>query len=140
MMASKITPPPSPRVVVVEDNPPTLRVLSDFLAQSGFDVGKARTVAEAKSTIDHAGCEAVLLDMHLPDATGHEFVRELRSHPDADVSHVVIVLLTASSLATDRDACLRAGADLFLTKPMPLREVSRLLKAYIRTRFPQMGA
>ena len=122
--------------MVVEDNAPTLRVLSDFLAQSGFDVAKARTVAEAKASIAHAGCKAVLLDMHLPDATGNDFVRELRDHPDPEVSHVVIVLLTASSLASDRDACLRAGADLFLTKPMPLREVSRLLKAYIRSRFP----
>lgn len=136
MIFRSTCPPPSPRVVVVEDNAPTLRVLSDFLAHSGFDVAKARTVAEAKACIAQAGCKAVLLDMHLPDATGNDFVRELRNHPDPEVSHVVIVLLTASSLASDRDACLRAGADLFLTKPMPLREVSRLLKAYIRSRFP----
>lgn len=124
-----------PRVVVVEDNGPTLRVLSDFLVQSGFDVAKARTVAEAKDAIAQEGCKALLLDLHLPDATGNDFVRELRNHLDPEVSHMVIVLLTASSLASDREACLRAGADLFLTKPMPLREVSRLLKAYIRSRF-----
>lgn len=136
MIPRSACPPPSPRVVVVEDNVPTLRVVSDFLMQSGFDVARARTVSEAKATIAQAGCKAVLLDKHLPDATGNDFVRELRNHPDPEVSHVVIVLLTASSLASDRDACLRAGADLFLTKPMPLREISRLLKAYIRSRFP----
>jgi len=126
----------SPRIVVVEDNGPTLRIVSDFLAQSGFDVARAGTASEAKDAIAKEACHALLLDLHLPDSNGNAFVREVRNHPDPEVSNIVIALLTASPLSSDRDDCLRAGADLFLTKPIRLRELARLLKGYIRSRFP----
>lgn len=128
---------PSPRILVVEDNAPSLHAISDFLAHSGFDVRTAKSASEAREAIARDTCHALLLDLHLPDGHGTSLVRDLRDHPDPQVSHIVIALLTASSLESDRDACLKAGADIFLTKPVRLREIARLLGGYIRSRFPR---
>lgn len=126
----------SPRVLVVEDNLPSLHAISDFLAHSGFEVRKAHSASEAKDVLAQDDCHALLLDLHLPDGSGTNLVRDVRDHPDPQVSHIVIALLTASSLESDREACLKAGADIFLTKPARLREIARLLRGYIRSRFP----
>lgn len=130
------TTPDAPRVIVVEDNVPSLHAVSDFLSHSGFDVLKARSATEAMANLDGNRCHALLLDLHLPDGPGTELVRTVRDHPDPHVSHMVIALLTASPLESDRESCLKAGADIFLTKPVRLRDIARLLRGYIRSRFP----
>jgi DNA-binding response OmpR family regulator len=125
----------SPRIIVVEDDGPCLQAVSDFLSHSGFDVLRARSVSDARATLMETPCHAMVLDLHLPDRPGTDLVRQVREHPDPHVSHIVIALLTASSMESDRETCLRAGADIFLTKPVRLRDIARLLHGYIRSRF-----
>ncbi len=128
--------PDAPRVIVLENKNTPPRLVSSFLSQSGFQVLAAHSPSEALAGIDGNRCHAMVLDLHVPEPPDTDLVRTIRDHRDPFISHMVIALLSTSPLPSDRDFCMKAGADLFLTKPLPLRDVARLLRGYIRSRFP----
>jgi len=136
-----VHPPDAPeraRVLLVEDNPLNRRIVAEYLLLSGFEVLEAASAADAVEALRAHVCHALLVDLHLPDEPGTSLIRRLRKHPDPKISHAVMAFLTASSMESDREAGLSAGADLFVSKPARLRELARLLREYVRKRFPQL--
>lgn len=112
------------RVLVVEDNAVNRRVAELMLNRlrcevSGVDGGTAALEAVQRSTFD-----VLLLDIQMPDLDGLEVARRLRSTPGAQPR---IVVMTASAQPNDAEAALRAGADVFLAKPVSLEQLARAL-------------
>ncbi|GAA1022624.1 DNA-binding response regulator [Acrocarpospora pleiomorpha] len=115
-------------VLVVEDEPNILELLSAALRLSGFTVHAANCGAEALAT---AGCvrpDIVILDVMLPDTDGFSLARSLRAVHD----RLPVLFLTARKAVEDRIAGLTAGGDDYVTKPFSLEEVVLRLWAILR--------
>jgi two-component system, cell cycle response regulator len=105
------------RVLVVDDVPANVRLLEARLTAEYFDVVTASCGQEALAICERAECDLVLLDVMMPDMDGFEVCRRLKSNPATQ--HIPVVMVTALDQLSDRVRGLEAGADDFLTKPIP---------------------
>jgi len=119
------------RVLVVDDEPQILRALRTTLRGAGYSVDTAST---ARDALAHAAAnppEAVILDLILPDGSGTDVCRELRTWTDAP-----IIVLSAVGEEREKIAALDAGADDYVTKPFSVDELLARLRAVLRRRVP----
>ncbi|MCI2422839.1 response regulator transcription factor [Saccharopolyspora sp. K220] len=116
------------RVLVVDDEPNILELLTAALRLSGFEVRGAGTGAEALRAAEEFRPDIVVLDVMLPDRDGFSVATELR----AGGNSVPVLFLTARDAVEDRIAGLTAGGDDYVTKPFSLDEVVLRLRAILR--------
>ena len=112
---------------MVEDEQSITEPLSEALAREGFDTEVAGTAARALELAARVEPDLVLLDVMLPDGSGYDVCRELRSG-----SRVPIIMLTARGEETDRIVGLELGADDYIVKPFSAREVVARIRAVLR--------
>ena len=115
------------RVLVVDDEPQILRALETTLRGAGYDV---ETAADGETALTRAAArppEAVILDLVLPDRSGIEVCRELRTWLEAP-----ILVLSAVGEERDKVEALDAGADDYVTKPFGIDELLARLRAALR--------
>ena len=105
------------RVLVVDDIPANVRLLEARLSAEYFDVVTTMSGQEALRICERAECDLVLLDVMMPDMDGFEVCRRLKTNPVTH--HIPVVMVTALDQPSDRVRGLEAGADDFLTKPIP---------------------
>ena len=105
------------RVLVVDDVPANVKLLEVRLSAEYFDVATAYSGADALTLCERAECDIVLLDVMMPDMDGFEVCRRLKSNPITQ--HIPVIMVTALDQPADRVRGLEAGADDFLTKPVP---------------------
>ncbi len=105
------------RVLVVDDVPANVRLLEARLSAEYFDVITAMSGQEALAVCERAECDLVLLDVMMPDMDGFEVCRRLKSN--SATHHIPVVMVTALDQPSDKVRGLEAGADDFLTKPIP---------------------
>ena len=117
----------STRVLVVDDEPQFLRALATNLRGAGYDVETAATGAEALAAAGLRPPDAVILDLLLPDGSGIDVCRELRTWSDAP-----IVLVSAVGEEEEKIKALDAGADDYVTKPFAIGELLARLRAALR--------
>jgi two-component system, OmpR family, response regulator RegX3 len=115
------------RVLFVEDEDSISEPLSDLLRLEGYEPLVARSVAEGLELAERADPDIVLLDLMLPDGSGRELCRELRSHSD-----VPIIMLTARGQLHERIVGLEIGADDYIVKPFDGAEVIARIAAILR--------
>ncbi|GAB2666389.1 response regulator transcription factor [Saccharopolyspora gloriosae] len=127
---------PSARVLVVDDEPNILELLTAALRLSGFEVRGAASGAEALRAAGDFRPHIVVLDVMLPDQDGFTVARRLRDGGDA----VPVLFLTARDAVEDRIAGLTAGGDDYVTKPFSLDEVVLRLRAILRRAQPAQVA
>jgi two-component system KDP operon response regulator KdpE len=121
----------SQRVLVVDDEPQILRALGTTLRGAGYDVETAATAATALSSAAAHPPDAVILDLVLPDGSGIEVCRELRTWSDAPV-----IVLSAVGEERQKIGALDAGADDYVTKPFSVDELLARLRAVLRRLVP----
>jgi two-component system response regulator RegX3 len=114
-------------ILMVEDEESITVPLAEALAREGFDTQVAGTVAEAIELAGRVQPDLVLLDLMLPDGSGYDVCRHLRSESD-----VPIIILTARGEETDRVVGLELGADDYVVKPFSAREVVARIRAVLR--------
>lgn len=105
---------PGARILLVEDNPINALLARALLAREGCEVEHAARGEEALSAVEVGAFDLILMDMRMPGLSGEETARRLR---DRGVT-TPIVALTANAFEDDRHACLAAGMDDFLVKPL----------------------
>jgi adenylate cyclase len=108
------------RLLVVDDQPPNIRLLEAILAPRGYDVRAASSGEEALAAIDDGDVDLVLLDIVMPGMDGYQVCREIRERPDT--AYLPVVMVTASG-DEQKIKALEAGADDFLTKPINKNEL-----------------
>jgi signal transduction histidine kinase/ActR/RegA family two-component response regulator len=121
-------PPPrrgseQPRILLVEDHVDTASVLSELLQSNGYKVETAASLEEARQ-VDLAHVDVIVSDLGLPDGTGLELMRELRTR-----AQLPAIALSGFGMQSDLKASREAGFDLHLTKPV---NIERLLEAIHR--------
>ena len=114
-------------VLLVEDEESITAPLSEALSREGFEPVIAGTAAEALELASSRSPDLVLLDLGLPDGSGLDVCRELRSR-----SMVPIIIVTARGEETDRVVGLEVGADDYVVKPFSAREVVARIRAVLR--------
>jgi CheY-like chemotaxis protein len=116
-------------VLVVDDNPTNLKLVSDVLAFDGYRVLKAVDAEEAQDIIKTSRPDLILMDIALPGMDGLTLTRRLKA--DADTRHIVIVALTAFAMKGDDIKAREAGCDGYITKPFDTRTLSRMVAGYL---------
>jgi putative two-component system response regulator len=128
-----MTSQPSGRILIVDDDPASLLLLSAYLADVGTEV---KTVSESKlveQAVYDFEPDLVLLDLHLPRPDGREILRRLRG-ARASLVFLPVIVVTADSSRVARNSALLLGADDFLTKPLERSEVVIRARNLLRTR------
>ncbi|MCE1236789.1 MAG: ATP-binding protein [Hyphomicrobiales bacterium] len=124
----------SGRVLVVEDNRVNQTVAKGLLERLGFVVEVVDDGAAAVERAARGGLDVVLMDMQMPVMDGLEATRRIRAaESERGDARVPIVGLTANAFASDREACLAAGMDDFLTKPITRDKLAATLAAHADT-------
>jgi two-component system response regulator RegX3 len=119
----------SSTVLVVDDDPGVLDVVSFMLKREGFEVDAERDGTAALEAVRQKGYDIVILDVMLPGMSGTDVCRELRSESD-----VPILMLTARDAEIDRVLGLELGADDYVTKPFSTAELLSRVRAILRRR------
>jgi two-component system KDP operon response regulator KdpE len=120
-----------PRILVVDDERQILRALQTSLRGAGYEVETAETAETALAAAAMRPPEALIVDLVLPDGTGTEVVRELRTWSSAPV-----IVLSAVGDEREKVAALDAGADDYVTKPVGIDELIARLRAVLRRATP----
>jgi two-component system phosphate regulon response regulator PhoB len=123
-----------PRVLLIDDEPDIVRVLDFALKQAGFEVDSAADAATGLIRIREQQPDALLLDLMLPDLSGTEVCRQLKSSPKT--ANLPVIMLTARGDEVDRVVGFELGADDYIVKPFSVREVVLRVRAVLRRGVP----
>jgi len=124
-------------VLIVEDEPAIVELVSYSLRETGWDIRTAGNVASAWDSIVHGRPDLLLLDWMLPDQSGLRLLSRLRG--DRDFQDIPVIMLTAKSMEEDKIAGLNNGADDYVTKPFSPRELLARSKALLRRKSPHLA-
>lgn len=117
--------PPSPpenlKILLAEDNPANVETVAGYLKSRGYTVIVANNGVEAIEMTQSEAPDLIVMDVQMPNVDGLEAIRQIRQQ--AEFMDVPIIALTALAMAGDRERCLAAGANEYLTKPVMLRQL-----------------
>ncbi len=117
-------------VLLVEDNEDNILTVADYLTFKNYRVIVARNGRECLEMAVSSACDIILMDIQMPELDGLEAIRRLRRMPDWNQKP--IVALTAMAMAGDRERCLAAGANYYMSKPVSLRELTAVIESCLQ--------
>jgi signal transduction histidine kinase/CheY-like chemotaxis protein len=120
------------RVLVVEDNAANLKLGVRMVERLGYRADVAANGAEAVSLLERVPYDAVLMDCQMPEMDGYEATKLIRKNETA-ARRVPIIAMTAAALSGDRERCLAAGMDDYISKPIKLHVVAAILERWLAT-------
>jgi CheY-like chemotaxis protein len=116
------------RVLIAEDNAVNQRLAATLLERRGHKVTIAGNGREALTALDKGTFDAVLMDVQMPEMGGFEATLAVREREAAAGRHTPIIAMTARAMKGDRERCLAAGMDAYLTKPLDSRTLWRTVE------------
>lgn len=119
------------RILVAEDNPVNQTIVSEMLKKLGAQVTIAQDGVEALEALNKHSYNCVLMDCMMPRMDGFETTTRIREIPL--FKHLPIIALTANAMAGDREACLLAGMNDYLSKPLVFEKLQSVLEKWIVT-------
>jgi CheY-like chemotaxis protein len=118
----------STRLLLVEDTEAILLYMQDYLESKGYQIIVARNGHEGVIFAKKLLPDIILMDIQMPSMDGFEATKRIRA--EASLKDTPIIALTALAMPGDREKCLQAGMNNYLSKPIDLKELSRLLHEY----------
>ncbi|MEA3348848.1 MAG: ATP-binding protein, partial [Pseudomonadota bacterium] len=116
------------RVLLVDDNQVNIKVGSKMLSKLGVSCATAGNGVEALAALGAAHYDLVFMDIQMPEMDGYETTRQIRSRTTTTINpRVIIIAMTAHALKSDKDRCLAVGMNDFLTKPVRLEQLNKVL-------------
>jgi DNA-binding response OmpR family regulator len=123
-------------ILVIEDDPAVAEGLIEGIGREGFDVHWEATGTAGVAFARDAAPQLIVLDVRLPDGSGHDFCRQMRQ----DGLRMPILILTVEADEVDKILGLEMGADDYLTKPYRLRELIARIRALLRRTYGSLSA
>jgi CheY-like chemotaxis protein len=117
-------------ILVADDDPDILSIVSMSLETQGYTVYKATNGREAVDLAKQHHPDLVLMDMMMPVVSGYEAVAELKA--DAATRDITIVGLSAKAMATDMERATDVGIDGYITKPFRIAQVLTVVESYLQ--------
>ena len=121
--------PNRPIILLAEDNELNITTLADYLLVKGYQVIVARNGAEAIARAIKLPPDLILMDIQMPGMDGLEATRRIRA--DSELANSPIIALTALAMPGDRERCLEAGANDYLSKPVSLKGLVAAIEALL---------
>jgi len=123
---------PTPKILLAEDNEANISTISSYLGAKGYCVLLAKQGQEAVELAKIHQPDLIVMDIQMPGMDGLEATRQIRLDPD--IADVPIIALTALAMTGDRERCLEAGANDYLTKPVKLKQLATTIQALLTVR------
>jgi two-component system phosphate regulon response regulator PhoB len=120
----------SNKILIIEDEPDIRKTLEYNISREGYKVVCASSLSKGKEHINSSDFSLILLDLMLPDGSGLDLCREIKS--DKDKSSTPIIILTAKDDEVDKVVGFELGADDYVTKPFSVRELILRIKAVLK--------
>ena len=120
----------SHKILIIEDEPDIRKTLEYNISREGYKVVCASSLSKGKEHINSSDFSLILLDLMLPDGSGLDLCREIKS--DKDKSSTPIIILTAKDDEVDKVVGFELGADDYVTKPFSVRELILRIKAVLK--------
>ena len=120
------------RILLAEDNAVNQRLVIRTLERNGHRVDVAPTGLEALKKLELTPVDLVLMDVHMPEMDGLTATRILRSRERDTGHHTPVIAMTASAMRGDREKCLEAGMDDYISKPLHLEDLMAVVEATAR--------
>jgi len=120
---------PTPRILIVDDEPNIVMSLEFLMRKNGYDVSIARNGTEALEAVDRVCFDVILLDVMMPDVDGFQVCRHVKSLPAQ--RHTKVVFLSAKSKDDDVRKGYEVGADLYIAKPFSTRQLVEKVRALV---------
>ncbi len=118
------------RILVAEDNPVNQKVALRQLRKLGFSAEAVADGQEVLDALSGIGYDLVLMDCHMPELDGYEATRAIRERPSLSATY--IIAMTANAMQGDREKCLAAGMDDYVSKPTRLPDLEAVLQKALR--------
>lgn len=118
-----------PLILLAEDNESNISTMMDYLQIHGYQVNLARNGLEAVEMAKKQKPDLILMDIQMPEMDGLEATRWIRKEPN--LVKIPIIALTALAMPGDREKCVIAGANEYLTKPIGLKNLMKIITQYI---------
>lgn len=118
-------------ILIIDDEPLNILALCAVLKSRGFIPLTAGSATEGLAILDqNSAIKLVLMDMMMPDIDGYEATARIKSNKH--ISHIPVIAVTAQAMADDRNKCLAAGVDDYVSKPIDIDVLSSVIKKHIR--------
>jgi two-component system, sensor histidine kinase and response regulator len=120
------------RILVAEDNLVNQRLAERLIAKQGHSVVVVGTGRAALETIEKEAFDMILMDVQMPEMDGFEATTAIRERETATGKHLPIIAMTAHAMTGDRERCLAAGMDGYLSKPIHAQELAKEIERFRR--------
>jgi two-component system cell cycle response regulator DivK len=117
------------KILVIEDNEDSRRILRDLLTGAGYEVIEAVTAEEGVATAETQSPELILMDIQLPDFDGYEATRRIKANPA--LNPIPVIAVTSYALSGDDVKAFEAGCDAYVTKPYSPRALLAKIREYL---------
>jgi two-component system cell cycle response regulator DivK len=118
-------------ILYIEDNPDNMMLVKRALEAHGYKLLQAPNGLKGVAAAESEEVDLILLDINLPDIDGYEVARRIRSSTKHALAYVPIIAVTANALKGDAEKALSAGCDVYMSKPINIRELWARVEAFI---------
>lgn len=130
--ASDLIPLDQARILVAEDHPLNRVFMETFFKEMGFQhVVLAENGREVLSILDEQKVDVIFMDCHMPELNGYETTEIIRKNEKSGSEHKPIIAMTARAMVGDREYCLASGMDDYISKPVDMQSLRRILRRWI---------
>ena len=118
-------------ILYIEDNPDNMMLVQRALEARGYKLLKAVNGLDGISMAEEGDVDLILLDINLPDIDGYEVAQRLRKSNNPKLAYIPIIAITANALKGDAQKALDAGCDVYMSKPIDIRELWARVEAFV---------
>jgi len=118
-------------ILYIEDNPDNMMLVKRALEARGYKLLEALNGLTGVNKAETEEVDLILLDINLPDIDGYEVARRIRSSKKLSLVYLPIIAVTANALKGDAEKALAAGCDVYMSKPINIRELWARVEAFV---------
>lgn len=120
-------------ILYIEDNQDNMTLVQRALEARGYRLLKAVRGMDGIAIVETEHVDLILLDINLPDLDGYDVARRLRSSGKGELARIPIIAVTAYALEGDAQKALAAGCDVYMSKPIAIRELWAHVGTFLKT-------
>ncbi|HEY4875627.1 MAG TPA: response regulator, partial [Puia sp.] len=117
-------------IMVIDDDPINMLLISEVLRRMGFEVIQMSSGKEALEALPYYEPVLIFMDVNMPEMDGYTATRLMRQLPQPHCN-IPIIALTADAMKGDKEKCIEAGMNSYISKPFKLEEIEAVLKSYM---------